>query len=147
MSGASLGRWPVRLEIPLAWGEMDAFGHANNTVYLRWFESARIAYLDRAGLLARVADGVMPVLARVTLDYRLPLVYPDTVEAATTVTRLGNSSFTMGFRLVSRARGALAAEGEGVVVLVDARRQVSVPLDADLRRRIETLEAGAPPSV
>ena len=35
---------PVSVQIPVAWGDMDAFGHVNNTVYLRWFETARIAF-------------------------------------------------------------------------------------------------------
>ena len=47
----TLGRWPVTLEIPVQWGEMDAFGHVNNVVYLRWFESVRIAYFERCGVL------------------------------------------------------------------------------------------------
>ena len=35
--------YPVVIEIPVAWGEMDAYGHVNNIVYFRYFESARIA--------------------------------------------------------------------------------------------------------
>ena len=34
--------YPVAVELPVAWGDMDAFGHVNNTVYIRWFETARI---------------------------------------------------------------------------------------------------------
>ncbi|MFO0573679.1 MAG: thioesterase family protein [Polyangia bacterium] len=37
----------VSLRIVVAWGDMDALGHVNNTVYLRWFESARIAWWER----------------------------------------------------------------------------------------------------
>ena len=40
------GRWPVRRELPVQWGDMDAFAHVNNTVYLRWFETVRIAYFE-----------------------------------------------------------------------------------------------------
>ena len=40
-------RYPVVIEIPVAWGEMDAFQHLNNIVYFRYFESARIAYFER----------------------------------------------------------------------------------------------------
>jgi acyl-CoA thioester hydrolase len=45
-----LAEYPLVIEIPVAWGEMDAFQHVNNIVYLRYAESARIAYLERAGL-------------------------------------------------------------------------------------------------
>jgi acyl-CoA thioesterase FadM len=43
--------YPVVIEVPVAWGEMDAFGHLNNIVYFRYFESARIAYFHKIGLI------------------------------------------------------------------------------------------------
>ncbi len=41
MTSGALGKWPVTVELPVQWGDMDAFGHVNNAVYLRWFESRR----------------------------------------------------------------------------------------------------------
>jgi acyl-CoA thioester hydrolase len=29
--------YPVIVEFPVAWGEMDAMGHVNNIVYFRYF--------------------------------------------------------------------------------------------------------------
>ena len=142
MTEPTLGRWPVSLEVPVAWGDMDAFEHVNNTVFLRWFESARIAYFERLGFLDRMeADGVGPILARATCDYRLALRYPDRVRVEATVTRLGNSSFVMGYRVHSIQQGALAAEGEGVVVLFDYGTEQKAQLDDGLRAAIEALEA------
>src|ERR1700755_2755806 len=97
-----LERWPVALEIPVAWGDMDAFQHVNNTVYLRWCESARILYFQRAGLLLQMAsDGVGPILARAVLDYRRPVIYPDRVRVEATASHLGNTSFGMKYRITS----------------------------------------------
>lgn len=141
-----MNRWPVTVELPVQWGDMDSFAHVNNVVYLRWFESARIAYFERAGILERMAtERVGPILARQTIDYRLPLQYPDTLRVATTVIKLGKTSFTMGLRMRSRAQGrAIAAEGESVVVMMDYRAGRKVQLWEELRRRIEELEASAP---
>jgi acyl-CoA thioester hydrolase len=141
-----VNRWPVTVELPVQWGDMDSFGHVNNVVYLRWFESARIAYFERAGILERMAtERVGPILARQTIDYRLPLQYPDALRVATTVIRLGKTSFTMGLRMRSRAQGrAIAAEGESVVVMMDYRAGRKIQLWEELRRRIEELEASAP---
>ncbi len=142
MTQGELGRYPVSVDIPVAWGEMDAYGHVNNAVYLRWFETARMAYFGGTGVEDRKAtDGVGPILARATVDYRRPITFPDTVRVEVTVTRLGRSSFTMAYRLHSRALGALAAEGESVVVMVDYRSGSTVALDEGLRRRILELEA------
>ncbi|HNI61144.1 MAG TPA: thioesterase family protein [Pseudomonadota bacterium] len=136
-----LGRWPVRIELPVAWGEMDAFAHVNNTVYLRWFESARIAYFDKAGFATGGIKGLGPILARTTIDYRVPLTYPDSVTVETTVLKLGRSSFVMGYRATSRKLSAVAAEGESVLVMFDYSRGIKVELDAETRRRMLELES------
>ena len=143
----ALGRFPVRLEIPVAWGDMDALGHVNNTVYLRWFESGRIAYFDRlAGLTERmIREGKGPILARQEIDYRLALAYPDRALVETTVVSFGRTSFRMGFRIRSAAKGgALAAEGAGIGVLVRYATGEKFEVDDDMRAAIRALEATAP---
>ncbi|HLP84719.1 MAG TPA: acyl-CoA thioesterase, partial [Phycisphaerales bacterium] len=40
----------VTIEIPVAWGEMDALGHVNNVVYFRYLESSRIAFIRSLAL-------------------------------------------------------------------------------------------------
>ena len=137
-----LGRWPVSLDIPVAWSDMDALGHVNNAMYLRWFESARLHYLERAGLLTEaVPTGVGPILARQSIDYARPVTYPDTVRVELTVTRFGTTSFTMAFRIHSTKLGVVAASGEGVGVLIDYRAGTTVPLDDAFRGAILALEA------
>ncbi len=135
--------WPVTVELPVAWGEMDAFGHVNNTVYLRWFESARMAYFDVAGVLARMkADGVGPILARATVDFRKPVTFPDRVSVSARIAELRNTSFTMTYRATSESLGgAVVAEGDSVVVLVSYVTGDKVPLPPSLRARIADLQA------
>ena len=41
---------PVVMELPVIWADQDMFGHVNNTVFLRWFESSRVTYWDESGL-------------------------------------------------------------------------------------------------
>jgi acyl-CoA thioester hydrolase len=134
-------KFPVEVETPVAWGEMDAFGHVNNAVYLRYFESARIAYFEKLPALAELAKrDIRPILARATVDYRLPLQYPDRVKILGRISKLGNTSFTMSYRVLSQRHGALAAEGEGVVVLLDYKERTKVSLPAELRAAVEALE-------
>ena len=140
---APLGRFPVTLEIPVAWGDMDAFGHVNNTVYLRWCESARIAYFERTGMMERMQrEGVGPILARASVDYRKPVVYPATVRAKATISRIGNTSAEMRYRIELIPRGELVAEGDSVLVLIDYKTGAKVPLSEELRARIVGLESG-----
>lgn len=134
--------WPVTFTVEVAWAEMDAFGHVNNTVYLRWFESARIHYFEKLGVATTIASDAKawPLLAHSSVDYRAKVVYPDTIDVAARVTRLGTTSFTMAYRATSRAKGVLVAEGVGVVVMVDPKTGVKRPLEADLRQRMAALE-------
>ena len=96
-----LGQWPVSVSIPVLWGHMDAFNHVNNVMYLRWFESARIAFFEAADVIGEMErTGVGPILGRATCDYRIPLTYPDQLTVQTTVTSLGTSSFVMQNRVL-----------------------------------------------
>jgi acyl-CoA thioester hydrolase len=135
------------IEIPVAWGEMDAFQHVNNIVYLRYFESARVAYFERVGFFPR-AEGspIGAILASIECRYKFPLTYPDTVWAAARVTALGEDRITVHHLVVSQRHGRVAAEGEGLVVSYDYHAKRKAPLPAELRRAIEELEAGAPSS-
>ena len=137
----SLGSFPVKLEHRVAWGEMDAFGHVNNANYLRWFESARIAYFEKVAISVGGKDTSpwVPILGRATIDFRKPVSYPDVVTLEATITKFGNTSFTMGYRAVSAALG-LAAEGEAIVVLLDASGQKLVLPEA-FKKAVEALEA------
>jgi len=46
-----LSPFPSVTPIDVAWGDMDAFGHVNNTRYFRYFETARIAYFTVINVL------------------------------------------------------------------------------------------------
>ncbi|MGE0489112.1 MAG: acyl-CoA thioesterase [Vulcanimicrobiota bacterium] len=134
-------KFPIKLEIPIAWGDMDAFAHVNNTNYFRFFESARIAYFQATGLAQSRESKAGPILASTRCDFLVPLTFPDTIVAETGVTRLGNSSFTMAYRIFSQAQQKEAARGEGVIVYYDYESGRSEPLPERLRQAIEKLES------
>jgi acyl-CoA thioester hydrolase len=131
----------VALTIPVAWGEMDAFGHVNNTVYLRWLESARIEYFRRIGMLERMErDKVGPILARTEIDYRRPVTWPDTVRVEVGAEKVGRTSLILAYRVASEVHeGAIVAEAKTVIVNLDYSRGEAVPMDDALRARIAAL--------
>ncbi len=127
------------LEIPVAWGDMDAFGHVNNTVYLRWFESARIAFFARVDVLQRDVTSMVqgPILAHTSCTFELPVTFPDTVDVACSIERIGTKSFTMRYEVHSRGHERRAASGDGVIVWYDYTKNTTAPLPAELRARLE----------
>lgn len=133
--------FPLAIQVPIAWGDMDAFGHVNNTVYFRLFEDARIRFFEAVGIEYQhaPAGGRAPILAATQCQFRVPMTYPDTAHVETGVVHIGRSSFTMRYQVHSTRQGALAAEGEGVVVWYDYATRQSVPLPDELRQRIERM--------
>jgi acyl-CoA thioester hydrolase len=136
-----LNGFPIVIEISVAWGEMDSFQHVNNIVYLRYFESARIAYFERLGIFPRRPDSPLGViLASISCSFKFPLTYPDMVWAGARVTAIGADRVTMQHLVVSQRHARVAAEGEGVVVSYDYGASRKAPLPDDVRRQITALE-------
>jgi len=136
-----LSDYPVVIQLPVAWGEMDAFNHVNNIVYFRYFESARIAYFEKLDLMAFMEQtGIGPILASTHCRYKIPLTYPDTIAVGAKVSKLEADRFTMKFAVASQRHQKIAAEGDGVIVSYDYRANKKVPMPAELIRRITELE-------
>ncbi len=139
--GDSIGDYPVTIEVPVAWGEMDAFQHVNNIVYFRYFESARIAYFDKIGIWEFMeADGVGPILASTRCSFKIPLAFPDTVTVGARVSRLERDRFMMQYGVFSEKHGKLAAHGEGLIVYYNYRENHKASVPPPLTHRIEELE-------
>lgn len=133
--------YPVVVKVDVQWGEMDFFRHVNNIVFFRYFESARIAYLDRIGFRQESDNaGVGPILASTHARFRRPLTYPDTVRVGARTVELGEDRFTMEYRLVSDKLGEVAAEGGGVLVSYHYGSGRKAPLPEGVRRAILDLE-------
>jgi acyl-CoA thioester hydrolase len=129
------------IELPILWGDQDAFGHVNNTVPIRWFESARIAYLERSGMGALLqANGLASILAAVSCNYRLQMHYPDTVHIGCRISRLGRSSLTMEHAVYSVSQQAIAAEGGATIVVFDYKTNRPQRISDDLRIAADRFE-------
>ena len=136
--------FPVVIDIPVAWGEMDSLRHVNNIVYFRYFESARIAYFEKLRFWEFMNQtGVGPILASIQCKFKIPLTYPDTVSVGTRIPSMEQDRFVMEYRAVSHKSQAIAAEGEGVVVSYNYRESKKTPLPEEMKQRILTLEESA----
>ena len=96
------GKYPVVVSQELHWGDMDAFGHINNTVYFRYFEDARIAYFDKIGVHEQMKQSnIGPILASTHCNFRLPLDYPDRIHIGTRCNILSAKKFSMEYAVFS----------------------------------------------
>ncbi len=133
--------YPVVVPLSVEWGDQDAFAHVNNTVYLKWCETARVVYLEKIGMWQMIkAEGIGPILASIACDYRQPVMFPDTVQVGARVTRIGRSSFRMEHVIVSDALDAVVAESHSTIVFIEYSKGKSLPLPQHIRGAMEKLE-------
>lgn len=131
MHGA-LKSFPLVIELPVVWGEMDAFGHVNNICYFRYFESARIAYFDKVGMMDLLeTDRLGPIVANISCRFKAPLSYPDKIWVGAKIERLVQDCLQHRYVVVSEKLGRVAAEGEGTIVFYDygAGKKINIPKD------------------
>ncbi|MEU0967600.1 thioesterase family protein [Streptomyces sp. NPDC005917] len=80
----------------LRWSDMDAYGHVNNAIFLRYLEEARIDFLSRRGKESKQGS----VVARHEIDYKRQLVHrPDPVGIELWVTEIRAASFTVAYEV------------------------------------------------
>ena len=117
----------------IRWGDMDAMGHVNNTVYFRYLEQARIEWLTSIGC-APDPGGNGPVIINAHCTFIRQLRYPGEIEVLTYVASPGRSSFEtiQEIRRID-ALQILCAEGGGKVVWVNFIAEKSVPLPPENR--------------
>ncbi len=121
--------------IPLhvRWRDLDAFNHVNNSSYLTFLEEARLQWL-RTVPGEWFSEHAMPVMAAVELHYRKPIEWPAEIDVLLGCERLGNSSMTVGNRIVDHNDHACVyAEGNVVMVWIDPASGASVPLPDAIR--------------
>lgn len=133
--------YPITIEIPVAWGEMDAFQHVNNSVYFKYFESVRIAYFEKIDFLSVMNQtGIGPILASTQCRYKIPLTYPDTVTVGARISRVEKDRFLMEYSVISHRLKKTAAFGEGMLVTFNYNTNEKTPIPGEIKDRIITLE-------
>lgn len=120
----------------LRFGDTDAIGHVNNSVFAVLCESGRVR-LFREKLNPTLGKGQYFVIARLAIDFRAELHYPGAVRTGTWITRIGRSS--LGLRQAILSGEAMAGEAEGVCVLIDRATRRPTPFNDVTRRAAEAL--------
>ncbi|SHH76136.1 acyl-CoA thioesterase [Ferrimonas marina] len=114
--------YPLWMEQPVAWGEMDALGHVNNTVYFRYFENIRIACFDKLQLMETLAGlNYAPVLSETQCRFRRPVYFPDKLLLGTRIAEVKADRMVMEYGIYSLSQQAVTTSGRATVVSVDTR--------------------------
>ena len=124
----------VTLELPVQWGNMDAAQHVNNTVYLRWMESARIE------MFKKMHDGdfqfkrIVPILSWQDCKYIFPVTYPDTVVITLDILELMEDRVLCEGKIYSKNHDRLAAISKTLLMAYDMEELKKHPFPETWRK-------------
>lgn len=123
-------------QIPVRWGDMDAFGHVNNTLYLRYIEEARFQWMTSKDI--PMTGDLHPVVVTIGCTFYRPVYHPDTLRIDCYISEPGRSSFMVKYKLYSATDPINpVADSFSKVVWVDAKTGKSVPLPSTVRAWFE----------
>lgn len=132
-SAAPVPRVLIRVPLSVRWRDLDAFNHVNNSKFLSYLEEARLQWM--LGMPGQgLDDHVAPVVAAANLNYRRPIEWPNELMVELFVERLGNTSVTIGHRIIARDDASvLFCDGNVVMVWIDRGTGAAAPLPAEVR--------------
>ncbi|SFY42515.1 acyl-CoA thioester hydrolase [Paracoccus pantotrophus] len=127
----------ARMSIPVRWGDMDAAGHVNNTVYFRFAEEIRLTWFQRMGFGAGLGHGEGPVIVNASMTFLRQLHHPASVIVTMTASNPGRSSFDTDYELTDAGDpGTVYARGSARCVWIDYATAKSAPMPDRLRKAI-----------
>jgi acyl-CoA thioester hydrolase len=122
-----------QMVVPIRWGDMDAMGHVNNTIYFRYFEIVRLEWLFKIGCPPD-PNGMSPLIVNAFCNFIRQLEFPGDMLAKHYVANPGRSSFDTFITLERTDNpGLIYAEGGSKTVWTDFKAQKSAPMPEWLR--------------
>ncbi|MEE4244593.1 MAG: thioesterase family protein [Kangiellaceae bacterium] len=116
---------------------MDAFNHVNNTVYFRYFETARLAHMTKIKVMEEMKLlNIGPILASTECRFKAPVKYPDDLLVGCRVTSINDFGFEHEYAVYSFHLDRVASFGKGTIVMVDYSTGKKVPLNDSIRQAI-----------
>ena len=119
-----------RTPIQIRFKDVDKMGHVNNANHATYLELARMMYFEEevAVKIDWTKKGV--ILAKVQIDFLVPIQLEDKVSVLTSCSRVGNKSFELSHVIVRTENGKdiELAKGISVVVCFDYEKNVTIPV-------------------
>ncbi|MEJ2614805.1 MAG: thioesterase family protein [Ignavibacteriaceae bacterium] len=130
-------------DVTVRFDEVDMLNIANNAVYFKYFEQARIKYAKDLGVLPKAGiavNGTAFYMARNEINYLKVAVFEDKLRIYTRVSFIKHSSFGFEHIIKNLETGKIVAEGAGVLVHVNPDTKKSMPLPKDFYEKISEFE-------
>lgn len=124
-------------KIQVRFSDLDVLGHVNNTIYLSYFEMARVHYFKE--LLGESWDwnkfGI--VLVKNEVEYFKSVLLNHEPLITIYTEHIGSKSFTLGYEL--HVNNELFAKGKSIQVCFDASIQQSILVPDQMCMQLERI--------
>ncbi|MEJ6696974.1 MAG: thioesterase family protein [Saprospiraceae bacterium] len=136
-----LSEYACQVSIHVQWGDMDAFQHVNNVIYLGWVESARVKYFDEYLCKNNLNNlEVGPILAWQDCKYLFPMTYPDTAEVGFRASEVKSDRILFEARIYSKKHNRLVAIANNVIMPYSIKSQSKTNIPMEWIDAIEELQ-------
>jgi acyl-CoA thioester hydrolase len=144
MRDAGREQFPHFQPIPTRWMDNDIYGHVNNVVYYSYFDTAVNQFLIERGVLDIHQGEVVGFVVDSGCAYFSSISFPDTIHAGIRVAKLGRSSVRYEIALYRNDDPLPCAAGHFVHVYVERSSNRTVPIPANVRTVLESIQSKAP---
>lgn len=136
---------PVRpfyhyFDIQTRFTDIDILGHVNNNAYLQMADLAKVRYFQAiSGGSLSIMD-IRAALVNIEVNFYEPTLFDDELRILTAITHIGNRSFTLEQRILSRETGSTKCILRSILAGFDPATQQGAPLDSELIRMVSEFE-------
>ena len=121
------------LPIQTRWADNDIYGHVNNVTYYSYFDTAANSLLiQHAGFDIHHSPSI-GLVVNSSCDFMQELTYPEVIEVAVGIQKMGNSSLTYDLAIFKQGQEHAAAQGSFVHVFVNRTDKKSTPIPTEMR--------------
>jgi len=125
--------YPYTHELKVRFRDVDMMGHVNNSVYLTYLEEARTGFWEFLFRDNREFWKISFILASISIDYRSPAFYRDSIEICIRLNQIGTKSFSFHYLIRNKNSGTLLAEADSVMVMYDYEKEETYPIPQGMR--------------
>ena len=108
---------PLRVPVYRRFSDLDPLGHVNNVIFHDYLQEARMGLMRDLALVR--SDTFAQVVVKQEVTHRKPLLLsPEPIIVETWVSHMGNSSYTIQYRIIDEV-GDVAALASSLMAVVD----------------------------
>jgi thioesterase-3 len=117
---------------------IDVFQHVNNARYLEFLEEARWEWLDGQPAFHWMTERQIAfIVVNININYRRPAVLGNLLRIDSQLLKLNAKSGVMKQTVTLEPEGMPVADAELTFVCIDLCNQKALPLEGDLRVKLE----------